>query len=166
MEYGKILLELENIENYFNEKEIVNTNSSSSITYSKTDLWTECLDGYTKEKEEVMAQVIGKISQADWREEEKLLWSCLLSARCQGSEQYVRELKNLLKGFQHQNILLKELIKDVGKILLNRELQARETDYVSEVSAINDRVQEARRRTDTAKINLKRHRENIDNNYQ
>ena len=104
-----------------------------------------------------MGKCIGEISLTDWREEEKLWWNILLASRCVGSEQYINKLVWELNKFTHSNHLVEVLLTDVGRILLNREIRAREEKYQDEIGKLQKTVGDKEKKTDEARADLQRH---------
>ena len=157
MDNKSLVFKLENIDRYFNGKDLTKNQSAETYPVLSEDQWSVFLNTYMNNDQEMMAQLIGKIEQLNWCEEEKLLWNIFLAVRCEGSERYLRELEWLLKKFRHENPIIEELLTGAGDILLNRENRMREDVYQREMKVLNDIADEKERETELAKKNLRRH---------
>ena len=157
MKTEKIVLEIINIDKYFRGEELVDNPDNENDALLDEDQWTHYLKGYMGADQKDMAQLIGKINQLNWREEDKLWWNVLLASRCEGSDQYMHELERMLKKFKHENHILEELLTGVGRILIDRESQSREKAYQSEMKKLFDIADIKEQKTNEARENLQRH---------
>lgn len=152
-----VALELENIDRYFNGESLTENPYPESTQRAPNDQWTTFLNAYVIGQQDTMGKCIGEISLTDWREEEKLWWNILLASRCVGSEQYINKLVWELNKFTHSNHLVEVLLTDVGRILLNREIRAREEKYQDEIGKLQKTVGDKEKKTDEARAALQRH---------
>lgn len=152
-----ITLEFENIDRYFSGESLVDNPYPESTKRVLNDQWTTFLDAYASGQQDTMGQCIGRIPLTDWCEEEKLWWNVLLASRCSGSEQYINKFAWELNKFTHSNHLVEVLLVDVGRILLNREIRAREEKYQDEIGKLQKVVGDKEKKTDQARADLQIH---------
>lgn len=157
MENESVVIEFENIDRYFNGKELMKNQTAKTEPILSDDQWSIFLKAYVNNDQETMAQLIGRIEQLDWHEEEKMLWFIFLVVRCEGSEQYMRELKWTLQKFRHENPMVEELLICAGNILLSRENIMREENYQRELKKLTDIADESAKKTESARKNLQRY---------
>lgn len=148
--------ELNNLASFFNDETIYMHVPDEIYNSSKEDTWTTLVKAYLNNDQKNMAFCIGRLSQLDWPDEEKILWKILLSSRCEGSN---AEMQSLMVQADNSEVhsYLDELLVCAVNILAGRELQSRTVRRKKELENLEKNRAECEDRVLRARQNLQNH---------
>lgn len=156
MNEGLLKAELNNLAAFFNDETAYIHVSDEIYNSSKEDTWTTFLNAYLSNDQKNMAFCIGRLSQLDWPDKEKILWKILLSSRCEGSN---AEIHRLMVQADNSEVhsYLDELLAYAVNILAGRELQSRRVRRKEELENLEKNRAECEDRVLRARQNLQDH---------